>query len=230
MILCCDKLNIWIIHHLLNILWWIEQCSFHLIIIRRCTVHWPKREVFDKLNIVHLIVNYFSGGMSFAYKYRMSTLNITLWLWPLRKRTCFIAKMTLNPEELKILLCSSWRTEFKNWSRSDLLRYRQLRLRAMDGREMRFFYPWPTEMRRILFKNHSPPSDRETMHLFVFLVGNGLSAYRSGTWIITIPDLGGEEMRWFEKGLRRYVGSIKTSETITLISIIIMCLRVEFKP
>ena len=119
----------------------------------------------------------------------MSTLSITLWLWPLRVRTCFIAKMTLNPEELKILLCSSWRTEFKNWSRSDLLRYRQLRLRAMDGREMPFFYLWPTEMRRILFKNHSPPSDRETMHLFVFLVGNGLSAYRSGTWIITMHAL-----------------------------------------
>ena len=97
--------------------------------------------------------------------------------------------MTLNPEELKVLLCSSWRREFSHWSTSDILTYRQLRLRAMDGREMPLLYLWPTDMRRILFKNHRPPSDREAMCLFVFMVGNGLSAYRSATWIMTMHAL-----------------------------------------
>ena len=91
--------------------------------------------------------------------------------------------MALTPQELRAILRSSWSGTMHRMPRHDLLTYRRLRISCMGGDEMPHLCLWPGSIRRLLFKQQPPLSDRETLTLFLFFIGNGYSAYRAGTWI-----------------------------------------------
>ena len=93
--------------------------------------------------------------------------------------------MAVTPQELRVLLRSSWYGTIDHMTRRDLLTYRRIRVNCIDGDDMPHLCLWPTYIRRIFFKQQPPLSDREAFTLFLFFLGNGYSAFRAGTWILS---------------------------------------------
>ena len=93
--------------------------------------------------------------------------------------------MALTPEELRGILTASWNNTIETMTPDELLAYRRIRINTIDGDEMPHLTVWPINIRSIFFKNESPLTDGEARTLFLFLLGNGYSALRAGTWILS---------------------------------------------
>ena len=90
----------------------------------------------------------------------------------------------MTPAELEIVLRESW-DRLRQMSKERVLRYRSELIRTLDGDVFYKIHTWPKYIRRIFFQNHAPIGDKQTFILSLFFVGNGVSFYMAGRWILS---------------------------------------------
>ncbi len=113
----------------------------------------------------------------------------------LPNHSCIETKMFLTPEELENLLLTDWEEIYYNMFKVDVLKLRAARIKDLDGKDTAKLYRWPKGIRKLIFTLPPHFSQRQEVALFVFLIGNGCSVYRTGTWLLTYHALTEWEMR-----------------------------------
>ena len=116
--------------------------------------------------------------------------------------------MFLTEVELESLLVQDWEDVYCNMGRDDVLTLRNTRIHDFDGKVMPKIYLWPKEVRKVFFTQHSESSANRSFVLFVFFIGNGYSAYRTGTWLLTYYSL----LEWNKRDslARKMIASVVT--------------------
>ena len=87
--------------------------------------------------------------------------------------------------ELELLLVKAWEDVYSNMVKDDVMTLRNTRIHDFDGKSMPEIHQWPKEIRTVFFAKHTESRPNRAFILFVFFIGNGYSAYRSGTWLLT---------------------------------------------
>jgi len=127
--------------------------------------------------------------------------------------------MVLTLQELTHWLHRSWRL-MQRWTRQQLLQFRAKYIKELNKEEDSALYLWPASMRRLFFKLTPPHTDRETFCLSLFYIGNGLSPYGCGLWLLSAmalssPRQGRQErliarrmiqFLWIQRNAERNVG------------------------
>ena len=90
----------------------------------------------------------------------------------------------MNAEELEVVLKDCWE-HLQRRSKEEVLNYRKFHIKLLDGDIFYKICKWPKYIRRIFFQNHAPIGDKQTFILILFFVGNGVSFYRAGRWILS---------------------------------------------
>ena len=123
--------------------------------------------------------------ISDRYLINLKCINLKWYLERAQHWTVIVTTMSLSVSEFTELLVDRWEESILPMSVEEVKEYRQIRLKELDGQIMPPISTWPENIQNIIDCNKIPPGYKNTYKLFVFLIGNGCSPFKAGTWIIS---------------------------------------------
>ena len=97
--------------------------------------------------------------------------------------------MSQTPSEVLAMLIEDWEDNYKQLSSREAMKMRQIRIKEFERGKLAPISKWPIGIRRIIFRRYPLPEWHSIFSVFAFLIGNGCSPYRAGTWLLTYYSL-----------------------------------------